>query len=278
MDLRAKSVAVSKWLEWVLRFRWPILILFTLPILHFLQAKEGFVVSAFLGSIRTFGIFPWVSHNAELAQPWLQGQSWFAALPMLAWILVLSWRYSFRILAWSVLALLGLLGLSYMEYLPWLSIGGAAFFGAYALARLYTPAALLLAYLFALVLSMSVIQSVLEMLRLNTVNDLPLMLLAFVAIQAPLLDLCWQRFKSWQAGQQNREALVKSTQKIYTPVAFAALASLGTLVSYPAQNTGSAWYWVLAIALLSSSFCVGLALIWPAWFSTLPLADRRKKN
>lgn len=278
MDLRAKSVAVSQWLEWVLRFRWPVLILFTLPVLHFLQAKEGLVVAAFLGSIRTFGIFPFVSNNMELAQPWFQGESWFAALPMAAWLGVLSWRYSWRILVWGLGSLFVLLGLSYLEYLPWLSIGGAAFFGSYAFARLYAPAALLLAYLFALVLSMSVIQSLLEMLRFNTVNDLPLMILAFVAIQAPLLDLCWQRFKAWKAGQQNREALVKSSQKIYTPVAMAALAALGALVSYPAQNTSSAWYWALCIALMSSSFCMGLALIWPAWFSTLPLAERKKKN
>lgn len=278
MDLRAKSLVVSKWLELVLRFRWPVILFLAFPVLHLLQFREGLVVSAFLGSIHTYGIFPWTSGEHALAQAWFQGSAWFALLPWAIWLLVLAWRYHWRILPLALLSGLLLLGASWLEYWPWLSIGGASFFASFAFARLYAPVSLFFAMVFSSVLGISLIQEILDLLRLNHAAWLPFMVGAYVCMQSLTLDLSWQRFKAWQAGQQARESLVKSTQKIYQALVYASFASLAVLVSYPAQGSDQAWSWVIASTLLSVGFCILFSLLWPALQSILPLADRRLRK
>lgn len=276
MDLREKTLVTSKWMEWILRLRWPILILFTLPVLHILQSKEGTLLSSLLGNIRTQGIFPFASGNAALASPWFDLSAWFAVVPWLVWLLVLSIRYSPRILAFFGLSLVLNLGTSYLEYLPWLSIAGGCFFASYAVARLWTPLALIFAQIFSIILFSSLYQTVFEVLRMTSIQWFPYLVVGLAAFQALLWDLLFLRLRGWHKGQLRRESLVKSYQKLSPALAYACLGALGGLLCYNAVPSGGGVFWIWATAVLVVLSVIYIAVLLPAWLSTIPLADRTK--
>lgn len=274
MDLREKKQKTLRYLEWILRFRWPILIFFMFPVLNILQTNSGFVFSAFLGQIHTQAIFPINSGNFALLDAACSSEAWIMAIP---WLLSMGVFMAFsplkRLLP-LILASVLWLALSYTEYSPWLSIAGFSFFASYALARLYAPVALGFAYLFLLVLIVSGLEKWMDLLKFNLPITLPYLTLSSLLVFWLLMDLFTQHLSSWFHKQKAREMLVKISEKWFGVISKVFLIGLGALLVFSAIPTGIRWQWILSTLFIIFSNWLLLVLFVPAWLSTLPLKER----